>query len=496
MDAEQLRALARAGIEAATHAGADFADVRISDKRWYAVGSAVDQGDLRFTFGYGIRAYVRGHEAFVASADPTVDGIARAARQAATTAKQLVAMTGPVEPMIAAPTVTGEWRAPVRIDPFQVSPDDHVFVREGFSMAGRRPLCDSSCRFGWEDETRVFASSAGSLVTQTSTRFFPSVDHIAYNWRYPNTESVLKDRILVPCTAGFEILLGAEIHDRLQAVADEIDEFMHLPYGTADAGRREVVLNGHAVGTVIGRTIVPALMLERVLGEEQDVSGTSMLSPPSAFMGQPTFAPALHLSTDPTMPAWGAMQWDDEGVAATAALPLIENGMVVNYLGTRATRGALPVGITKNVSHGAAPLPGTGFAYDAMTSPGSRPGAIVVRAMPGGPSLGELSKTIKNGYLAMDGWVQADQQGAGGMLSPDILVEVRGGVLVRRIFKTRLEFDTKKILKNITAVGGASTLGTAMESYSGGIPFSMSPFTVTAPAVHIREVNVVPNLLG
>jgi predicted Zn-dependent protease len=256
--------------------------------------------------------------------------------------------------------------------------------------------------------------------------------------------------------------------------------------GRTDVGRKEVVLDGYTHAAVIGNVVLPALSLGRALGEEQDSSGTTILAPPESILGHPLASPLVSLRVTPDVPQYGAAQWDDEGVATTAA-PLITNGTVVDYLGTRLTRQALPSSVSR------ATAPGTATAADVQRVPTGIPISTAMAAAPSGPSLAALAKDIQNGFLIRGiQEVLTDQQCAGGTIIPDVMLEVRRGQILRRVMDAHLAFTTKKFWHGLTVLGDASTLCTASCDDLAGPP-PWKPFTriVTAPAAHFKEVDIV-----
>jgi predicted Zn-dependent protease len=383
--------------------------------------------------------------------------------------------------------VTGEWTAPIEIDPFGVSPDDHAFVTAGFTTWGR-PGGGIQADFRWLSETRVFASSEGSLLTQSSTRIIPNVAIGGGNWHLSaaHVGSGFTLPEFVPATAGLEALLGPACHEALERATDEMRRLLDYPLGIPEVGRKPVLLDGQAHAMLVLRTLAPALSLGRVLGDEQNADGTSLLAPISEVLGQRLFSPLLNLGVTHGMPQFYGTPWDDEGVARTAC-PLIAQGAVVNYLSTRATGHAL------TTSESVRRAPGVGLASDVTAVPRGSAGAFAVQPAASGPTLDTLTRTISDGLLVRNAWVSADVQGAGGTLSPNMLFEVRGGKIVRRLIGARLEFSTRKLLKGILTVGGASTVAPAVWETANGVPPSPQILMVTSPAVHLHDINVVTN---
>jgi len=493
LGAETLRHLARTAIEAAVHAGAEFADVRVSDRRQYGGGD--ERGDLLFTYGCGVRVRVHGHEAFGATAEATPDGVIRAARSAVATARALAAVSLPPWPLVPVPVTTGEWTTPLQIDPFTVSPDDHAFVGTGYRRTyGQYQDFLFQGGFTWVQETRVVASSEGTLVTQHATRCLSGFEPGFLGSRVRSGDPSDNFGLQVPAyswsTAGFEATLGSANHDLLEATAVELTELLAYPVGAAEVGRRDVVLDGIATGSVLGTTLLPTLQLSRVLGDEQDAGGTSMLAPPEDILGHQIFSPRLTFGVDPGMPHYGAARWDDEGVATTA-FPLVERGAVVNYLGTRAT---LP-GLAESMHQSTLLVsPGAAFTPEVMTLPSSRPGTVTMQADAAGPSFAELIQRLDDGIVLRNEFsTHADQQGASGIFRPRLAFEVRHGKIVRRLKWLRVEFATKKLWTSLAAVGNATTMQPSVSVTYGGLPWNLSYYTTLAPATLFQQVNIASN---
>jgi len=494
-----MRMLATTAIEAATHAGAQFADIRLNELREYAPNFNED-GSLTVTFAYGIRVRVDGREAFVGGTDSTPDGVIRIAQAAVAAARDHAKVSGLARPLVPTPVVKGEWTSPVKIDPFAISPEDHVVVHNGLTLWMRRWPIGLVGWLTWQAETRVFASSEGSLVTQRTTRVHQGWGIEVAISRYPRPDGHFYIPGISPQTAGVEAMLGDALHVPLEAAADDLTQLMTYPSGRAEVGRKDVVLDGHAFGTVLGYTVVPALMLGRALGEEQDSEGTSFLAPPAAVVGQALFAPALNLWVESAVPYYGAAQWDDEGVA-TRTVPLIEGGVVQRYLGTRANAGTLTpetperstAGTAADASTPGATL-GVAYANDVLSLPAARPGTLAVRPASSGPSLAELARTLHDGYLIRNAFnFVIDRQETGGAIIPSLMFEVRDGEIRRRILRTRLEFSTKKLFRNILALGGPNSVTTVNQWLTGGLPWNAARSVLQAPAAAVKDVNIVVN---
>jgi len=513
-DPEDMRRHARMAIEAATAAGAHYADVRVGDQRQFYCGEGWLGSRLKLSYSYGLRVAVDGTTAFLGGADPTPERLVAAARSAVASARGLAkirknigsssaAHAPAVSRAIApAPVVTGEWCTPIEIDPFAVSPDDHVAALMGFQSLNdmvRGPVACGLVLVQWTAETRVFASSEGSLITQHLAHVLPEIGIAGFSQdpSIGKNDAIMVyslNTVLPPSSAGFECVLGIALREQVAQAMDDLLPWTAYRTAPVDVGRKALVLDGAAFGTVLGATVIPALALDRVLGEEQDVSGTSFLAPPESVLGQPLFAPTLNVSVVTGGTHYGRRQWDDEGIPQRA-FPVIERGAVVDYFASRATVSTLRDQFSLPSLQSLQPH-GVLHATTAGGIPRPMPSACVAASAPNGPSsLLELAATIKDGIIVRGGAISGDQQGAGGALFNAPMFEIQNGKVTRRLLYGQLEFSTKALLKGITAVGGPGTVNTTTNFLFAGAPVTMMHQAVTAPAVHIRDGNLTSTTL-
>jgi TldD protein len=494
VDADTLRKLALAAMDAARGAGASYADIRIANRRmldmmyFYHRPDIPPISSLGFDYSYGVRVRVDGGWAFASGADPTVDGVAGATRRAAGRARDLAKVSGPAPEFVAAPVVTGEWVTPVKIDPFSVSPDEHAYMLGAYMEATSRALgAETQPSFYWQSETRVFASTEGSLVTQRLAQARPRVTVDAEpNVRRPAHLPVTE---IAPESAGFEITQGSALQERIKAIAEETTRLLAYPIVSVEVGRYPAVLDGASIGAILGATLAPALELDRVLGLTADTGGTSFLAPPATILGRPMFSPALTVSADRTPPHLGAARWDDEGVA-TEAFPVIQHGAVVDYFATRGSAATLVPWYTSRGmpirAHGSA------VAWMAAKAPVGTASSLLVHADAAGASLDALTRELGNGLL-MRGVSDAfsDQQLTSGTLFPAMLFEVKHGQITRRFAGGAVQFGTAKFWKSLTTLGDESSVQSYVHEAEVGEGMMQMVQPIRAPAGHVQELNVV-----
>jgi len=494
---DALRTIATAAMDAARAAGAAYADIRCSDRRILNVGSSLPEAGpsprIDFDVAFHVRARVGGAWASISGRDCTSDAAVQATRTATTTAKGSAAVIRPLWEMVPAPVVTGEWTTPVKIDPFDVTPDEHAGLFMAYVNVGQR-LLDSHVipHFVWEAETRVFASTEGSLVTQHLKRAVPIIYLQAETQLDAFRNGVLFNpwQGLRPCSAGFETIIGPEIQEAVKAELEDFKRLLRFPLAPLeDVGRFEAILDGASVGRIVGETLSPSLELRRVLGFDADGEGTSFLAPPDAILGQPLFSPQLTLTADRSMPHYGAAQWDDEGVA-TRTVPLITKGVVVDYCSTRATAGALASWYAKTKQPLAAQ--GTAVAWGPTRDPIGCASQLTITPGAAGTTVDTMTRQITNGVIVrsvVD--VQSDPQLSGGAMWPNMVFEVKRGQITRRLQGVGVQFNTKSLWKNLKIVGDDSTTQNALRTRWLDPWVDKSRLPILAPAVLLSQLDLI-----
>jgi len=490
-EAAQFRALALVAMDAAKQAGAEFADIRIGAQRECAGASA------HIALGYGIRARVNGALGFTHGNVMTREAVARVARGAVAGARMEAAVNARMGTAIAEsfppiPVVAGEWRVPVEIDPFTVPIDDFYRVQELFNapVRGLGLFVNANGGLRWTQETRVFASTDGSLVTQSFTRGGPDIGvsaalptglSMGLPVTRPDGESM-----------GFEVMLRTDFAERIMAVAEETIRWRELPLRSFnDVGRFPVVLDGAAFAAIVGRTLSVALDGDRLSGHEADASGRSFLTPfaPHPTQPPPEFSPLLRVTSHRALPSSTAAQWDDDGVASTPCT-LVEQGTVVDFHTTRDTASMFDSWYQQR--HRPARLHGRSVAPTPTSLPMANGGDVQVAPASSAASELELCRGITHGFLVKEANVDPAPGLTTGLFSSGFVVEVVNGKPVAQVNNLQMAFVTNAVLKlGLTALGDASTLRTTLVNVPKGMPWEYMEYPVTAPAAHCKEVDVL-----
>jgi len=471
---------------------------------------------VELSCGYGVRAWVDGTWSFQHGNVLTPEAVAAAATGAVAGARYNAAtnqrlarrrlstsaagVTGPTDAWAPAPAVTGEWTIPVEVDPFTVPIDDYhrVLGALAYPLKPRNVYASASARgqgLAWRGETRVFASSEGSLVTQHTLR--GGVVTSAFSrlpGENPPTEIRLEERMLGHVWGGFESALRPEPLEALRPQYESVVRWHDLPFKRFDdVGRFPVVLDGRTTAALIGCTLDTALDGDRVSGLEADASGGSFLEPPDSVLGAATapFSPLLTMRVDRALPSPSAVQWDDDGVVPEP-YTVVEQGKVVDYHTTRETA---PMLADWYATHGRTLRShGTAVAPKPSDVPCGTGGHVQMSPGTTHADLDTLVRELDHGFLVIHGVAQATPGLTGAMVQQDpydgVVFEVRRGVPVARVApqlqcKTTLAFG-----KNLLAIGDARTLATTDVSVQKGIPWTESTQWVTAPAVLCKDFEI------
>jgi TldD protein len=493
----ELRTLATQAIDAAQHAGASYADIRVAEcQRLYLIYNGLEcRTILESHFTYGIRVIVDGTWAFVHGTHPSSNAVTASARNAVATARGYARLTKHRVELTRTPAVTGEWATPCAIDPFSVPLEDQAALMSALAQAVVRVRYGdfSSHAFDWTRELRTFASSEGTLITQTLRGSNPTMwvsgdrglgdgGRGSVNLHPPHVRAV---------AGGYETLTDLSIADAVTRTGEEAVRLAAFPRRTLDVGRYPVVFDGRALSRVLGYTLGQALELDRVLGDEVDASGTSYLSPPHDILGTTVASPLLTVTADRASSSPMAVKWDDEGVEPQAST-MIRNGQLVDYLSSRQTATVLQPWYERQ---GVSPQSrGCAVAPRASDPVAVRVPHLTMAVGDTGATLEELCKNIGHGILLRDDhYFSTDHKLASGNITTSfkgVMLEIERGKIVRRLERNGFQFSTGAFWKSLLALGGMRTVcNTTFDVYKGQ-PWVPAVQSVTAPAGLFKEVNV------
>jgi len=327
-------------VQWAARSGASYADARYVERESESVSikdGQVEGIDRDSDRGVGVRVLHQGSWGFAASDRLTGDSgvvplfreaIARA--EAAATVQRRRVVLAPAEPQ------RGEYRTPVRRDPFAVPLGERV---------------------------DLLRAADAILSTPHATVRRASVASYRTRKRLVTTEGTDVRQEIVECGAGLNVtaaMAGAkpatrgDMRNVRQAGWEYVEEFDVLAHARTFARDVEAILVAkpaaeRSTTLLIDQPFLALLVHEscghptesdRVLEHEVAFAGTTFMWPNdrgTLHYG----SPFVNMTADATVPGgMGTFGWDDDGVPATRT-PLVERGIFTGYLSSRETAGAL-----------------------------------------------------------------------------------------------------------------------------------------------------------
>jgi TldD protein len=326
----------------AAASGASYADARYVERESESVSvkdGQIESVDRDGDRGVGVRVLYKGAWGFAASdrirGESVVvplfqEAIARA--EAAATVQRRHVVLAPQPPQ------RGEYRTPVRRDPFTVPVNE-----------------------------RIDLLRAADAILATPNAKLRRVSVAAYRTRKRLVTSDGADlrQEIVECGAGLNVtasMAGAkpatrnDMRNVRQAGWEYVEEFDVLAHARTFAGDAEAMLVAKPAAErpttlLIDQPFLALLVHEscghptesdRVLEHEVAFAGTTFMWPTDR--GTLRYgSPFVNMTADATIPGgMGTFGWDDDGVPATRT-PLVERGIFTGYLSSRETAGALGI---------------------------------------------------------------------------------------------------------------------------------------------------------
>ncbi len=338
-----LRDLAQRALDTASARGATYADIRLLDRVSQSIQTRNGQVDNLLNAkdqGFGIRVIVDGAWGFASSHDPDPKEVDRVAGLAVEIAGASASVRAGVARLAEEPAVIDRYETPVVVDPFLVPVEQKLELlmtadSEMRTVPGIK-VASGSMYFQRDDKT--FASTEGAYIEQRLYESGCGINAVAVgggevqNRSYPNSGG--RHQV----TEGFEFVRRQDLPGNARRIAEEAVALLSAPQ--CPSGETTVVLDGSQVALQVHESCGHPTELDRVLGTEAAYAGTSFLTLDK--LGSYQYgSEAVTIIADGTLPGGlGTFGYDDEGVAAQS-VPIIERGVLVNYLTDRQSAAQL-----------------------------------------------------------------------------------------------------------------------------------------------------------
>ncbi len=493
-DDASIRELMMAALDAARSADAGYADVRIGRQRQnfiftreQQIQNVVDTDSI----GCGVRALVDGTWGFAASRDLTRDGVAAAAREAVAIAKaNRIARDAPVvlAPTTSYPDVT--WKSAYTTDPFTISVEEKADLllranAEALKVTGVKYVFSG---LFFVKEERNFASSEGSVITQTAIRSWPVMQITAISPDFSDFQN--RGNVVQPMGRGWEYVLESDLVGNAGKWGEEAAA--KLKAKPVDVGRYDLVLHPSHLWLTIHESIGHPTELDRAMGYEANYAGTSFVSPPEKMLGKFRYGPKfMNIQGDRSQEGGlSTIGYDDEGVKPESFL-IIKNGVVNDYQTTREQALWLDWWYRQQgkeaKSHGCSYAQGwNAVQFQRMPN---------VSLLPDEKDIGWddiIADTERGIAIVGDGSFSIDQQRYNAQFGGQLFYEIRKGKITGMLKDVAYQMRTPDFWNSMNMIGGKKSYQLGGSFFDGkGQPGQVNAVSHGCVPARFSQVNVI-----
>jgi TldD protein len=339
-------ALLRAALDGAKKAGASYADARLVLWRRERVGVRDDHvsGIGRSEdYGLGLRVLVDGAWGFAATAELKPKSIEQIVKAAAAIARRNAMLMPKPVTLVPTPVVQGGWVSPFTVDPFSIGAAEKAELLLAAARAALKVpgVAHVDASVACLREEKLLLTSEGSRIHQICFRVAPGLTATAIDRRRGRFES--RDHEVMPMLAGWEHVTATDLVGSAPQIADDVLHKLHA--APVAPGKKHVILAPSNLWLTIHESIGHSTELDRALGLEANLAGTSFLTTDKT--GKFRIGTELvNIAADRTQPGGLAtVGWDDEAVASQR-WDLVKDGIFVGWQTTRDLAAA--IGETKS----------------------------------------------------------------------------------------------------------------------------------------------------
>jgi TldD protein len=474
---------ADAALARAAALGASYADIRINRYRRESIATRerqVQSVARTTSYGLGLRVLVNGAWGFAAT-NTVEPAAARAAAEQAVAIARANAMLASRKVVLAgADKVVTTWTSAFTRDPFDVPLDTKIaFLMKlnetALAVAG---VTFVSSQILFVDEQKYFASSEGSRITQRLVRTYPQFSTTAADRASGDfqTRAVVDRAQLV----GYEYVDDYPwLRDAEKAGHEVVEKLKSRPVA---AGRYDLVVDPSQLFLAIHESVGHSTELDRALGYEANMAGTSFLKATDA--GKLRFgARIVNLVGDRTQPGGLATTgYDDEGVKSER-WHLVRDGMFVDW---QTTRELAPL-VGQQRSHGCL------HADNWSSVPFPRMPNVSLQPADTEVTLADLFGDIKRGlFVEGRGSSSIDQQRYNFQFGGAVIREIRDGKLGAMVRDAVYQSRTPDFWASCDGLGGPATYRLWGTSADGkGEPGQTNAVSHGCPPARFRQVTVL-----
>ncbi|HEX7155167.1 MAG TPA: TldD/PmbA family protein [Thermoanaerobaculia bacterium] len=427
---------------------------------------------------FGVRVLVGNGWGFAATSDVTEEALRRAAKRALEVAAashiastQTIVLSD-VEPHVA------RWESPYQIDPWSIPIEKKIHHLQNAlePMRGDARIHQVAGEISCYRQEKVFASTAGSFIEQTTTQMGGGIEAVAIDGdefqrrAYPNPFGGDFQ------AEGWEFIERLDLAGKALVVRDEALALLKAP--KAPVGRFDLIVGSAQLALQVHESCGHPTELDRAMGSEISLAGGSFLQPD--MLGNFRYGSDLvNIVADATIPgALGSFGFDDDGVPAQR-FHLVENGLFTGYLTGRDT--APFIGRASN---------GTVRAESAARIPIIR--MTNINLEPGDVPLDQLIADTKRGiFVETNKSWSIDDLRLNFQFGCEVAYEIENGKLGRLLKNPLYTGTTPDFWRSCDAIADASSWQIwGLPNCGKGDPMQTMRVAHGAPAARFRNVEM------
>nr|WP_020600022.1 TldD/PmbA family protein [Spirosoma panaciterrae] len=462
LDLPIKKRLADAALNAATAKGATYADVRIGrylNQYVMTRENRVQNIINTESFGVGVRVIANGCWGFAAIGDTqSEEDVARTAEKAVLFAKAHARLLK--KPVQLAPQKGfGEvsWKTKVDKHSFEVPVKEKVdLLLTANDIALKNGANFVNNTLFMINEQKYFASTDGSYIDQDVHRIWPNFTVTAVD--KASGLMATRDSLSAPMGRSYDYLQtnpadkltgvttrynqGYDMLEDAEAAAKQAR--LKLKAKSVEAGKWDLVLDPSHTYLTIHESVGHATELDRVLGYEANLAGTSFATIDKWQSKKFNYGSnVVNFFADKTQPgSLGDVGWDDEGVK-TKRWDLIKDGILVNYQAIRDQVHML----------GEAESQGCCYADSWSTVQFQRMANVSLAPGKERLTVDEMIRDVKKGiYIIGDGSYSIDQQRYNFQFGGQLFYEIRDGQIVGMLRDVAYQSNTQEFWNSCVKV--------------------------------------------
>jgi len=328
-----MKDLADLALDTAKSKGASYADIRICRYRnQYIMGrdKRIETTADTENMGFGVRAIANGAWGFASSYRVEKEEIQRIAALAVEVAKASSRLLKQPVELVAEPAYQDHWQSPIQKNPFKIPMEKKIdlILKINEEMLKVDGIKVATAFLNFNEIWKYFASTDGSFIEQDLFFSYPNFTAVAVGAGDSQTRSIQ----VAPEQKGYELIEAVDWIEKAQKTAEEAVQKLKAKEGVAR--KSDLVLLPSHLCLTIHESIGHATELDRALGWEADMAGTSFVTLDK--LGALKYgSPSMNIIGDKLLPnALGTVGYDDDGVKARR-FDIIKEGIFVGYQTTR-----------------------------------------------------------------------------------------------------------------------------------------------------------------